>query len=177
MMPLIRELKPRARLLGTVYVPAEVNMVSQLPLMERAVREAGMELKAIAANSAAEVQEAALALVANRVDAICQLPGNLTAAAFPSMAQVARRARVPMFVFQSSQAHAGAVLAVARDYYEGGRASGAVAARVMRGEPPAKIPFIGFSGTKLIVNRAAAHELGVSIPKPVLDRADSVVGN
>jgi ABC-type uncharacterized transport system substrate-binding protein len=176
MMPLLRQVKPAAHQLGTIYVPAEVNMVSQLAVMERAVRDAGMTLKAIAANSAAEVQEATLALVASRVDAICQLPGNLTAAAFPSIAQVARRARVPMFVFQSSQARSGAVLAVSRDYYESGRESGKLAARVMRGESPKNIPFVGFSGTKVLVNPAAAREAGLTIPPAVLARADEVVG-
>jgi ABC-type uncharacterized transport system substrate-binding protein len=176
MMPLIRQVMPNARQLGTVYVPAEVNMTSQLPLMERAVRSAGMALKAIAANSAAEVQDAALALVANRVDAICQLPGNTTAAAFPSIAQVARRARVPVFVFQSSQAQEGALVAVARDYYESGRAAGAMAARVMRGESPARIAFVGFSGTKLLINSSTARELGITIPQAILTKADEIIG-
>jgi ABC-type uncharacterized transport system substrate-binding protein len=175
MMPLVRELKPKARLLGTIYVPAEINMVVQLAVMDRAVRDAGMELKAIAANSPSEVQEAALALVASRVDAICQLPGNLTAAAFPGIAQAARRARVPMFVYQTSQARAGAVLAVARDYYESGRESGKMAARVLRGESPAKIPFIGFSGTKLLVNPVAAQEADLVIPPSILAKADEVI--
>jgi ABC-type uncharacterized transport system substrate-binding protein len=176
MMPLVRQIAPRAHLLGTVHVPAEVNMVVNLAVMERAVRDAGMELKSIAANSAAEVQEAALALIANHVDAICQLPGNLTAAAFPSIAEAARRGRVPVFVFQSSQGRAGAVLAVARDYYESGRESGKVAARVMRGESPRGIPFAGYAGTKLLVNMAAARDAGLTVPAAVLARADEVFG-
>jgi ABC-type uncharacterized transport system substrate-binding protein len=176
MMPLIKQLQPSAHRLGTVYVPAEVNMVSQLAIMERAVRDAGMELKAVAANSTPEVQDAALALVSSRVDAICQLPGNLTAAAFPGIAQAARRARVPMFVFQSSQVRAGGLLALARDYYESGRESGKLAARVLRGESPAGIPFAAYSGTKLVVNPAAAREVGLTIPSSVLARADEVIG-
>ena len=50
------------------------------------------------------------------MDAICQIPGNLTVAAFPNIAQVARRGRVPVFAFQSSQSTT-AVLTIARDYY------------------------------------------------------------
>jgi ABC-type uncharacterized transport system substrate-binding protein len=176
MMPLIRQVMPNARRLGTVYMPAEINMTSQLPIMERAVRSAGMELKAVAANSAAEVQDAALALIANRVDAICQLPGNITAAAFPSIAQAARRARIPMFVFQTRQAQAGALIAVARDYYESGRASGGMVARVIRGESPARMPFVGFSGTKLMINLSAARELGVTVPQAILSKADTIIG-
>jgi ABC-type uncharacterized transport system substrate-binding protein len=176
MMPLVRQVLPQARALGTVFVPAEVNMVTQLAIMEKAVRGAGMTLTSVAANSASEVQDAALALIANRVDAICQLPGNLTAAAFPSIVQAARRARVPMFVFQTSQVRAGAVIAVARDYYESGRESGKMAARVMRGESPGSIPFAGFSGTRLLVNLPAAREARLTIPRTIIDKADEVIG-
>jgi ABC-type uncharacterized transport system substrate-binding protein len=176
MMPLVRQVLPGARVLGTVYVPAEVNMVAEMEVMQTAVRDAGMELRAVAANSAAEVQDAALALVTDDVDAICQIPGNLTAAAFPSIADVARRSRTPMFVFQTSQVRAGATLALARDYRESGGEAGRLAARVMRGESPASIPLVGFAGTKLVVNAAAARELGVAIPTAILDKADEVIG-
>ena len=175
-MPLIKEILPRARTLGTVYVPAEVNMVSQLEVMKKAVAAAGMELKPIAANSATEVGDAALALAAQHVDAICQLPGNLTAQAFPSLAQAAQRARLPMFVFQTSQVMAGAVAGMTRDYYDSGRESAHMAARVMRGEAPGRIPFVGFAKTKLIVNAGAARSLGLTLPPSLLSRADQVIG-
>jgi ABC-type uncharacterized transport system substrate-binding protein len=175
-MPLIKEFLPHVRTLGTVYVPAEVNMVAQLEVMKKAVKAAGLELKAVAANSPTEVGDAALALAAQHVDAICQLPGNLTAQAFPSMVQAAQRARLPMFVFQTSQIKAGAIGGLTRDYHENGRASGHIAARVMRGEQPATIPFEGVSKTKLILNDAAARSLGLTIPPAVLKRADQVIG-
>jgi ABC-type uncharacterized transport system substrate-binding protein len=176
MLALIRRYVPKAHTLGTVYVPAEVNMVSQLAAMTTIARAAGMEVKAIAANSTAEVGEAALALTAAHVDVICQLPGNLTAAAFPSLAQASRRARVPIFGFQSSAAHGGAVLAVARDYYDSGREAAQLAARVMRGESPAGMPFSGFAKTTLIVNVGAAREMGLATPPDLLQQAGQVLG-
>ena len=174
-MPLIKEFLPRVRTLGTVYVPAEVNMVMQMEVMKKAAAAAGLEVKAVAANSSTEVGEAAMALAASHVDAICQVPGNLTALAFPSMVQAAQRARLPMFVFQTSQIVAGAVGGLTRDYHENGRASGLIAARVMRGENPATIPFQGVSKTKLVLNQAAAGRLGMTIPPAVLKRADQVI--
>jgi ABC-type uncharacterized transport system substrate-binding protein len=176
MIPLIREYMPQVRTLGTVYVPAEVNMVSQLAVLKTAVAAAGLELKPIAANSATEVGDAALALAAAHVDVICQLPGNLTAQAFPSIAQAARRAKLPIFSFQTSQVLAGAVAGVTRDYYDSGREAAHVAARVMRGESPAAIPFAGFSKTKLVVNLDAARAMGLATPAAVVKRADQVVG-
>ena len=176
MPALIRSYLPKVRVLGTVYVPAEVNMVTQLEVMSKAMREAGIELKVVAANSASEVRDAALALLAGHVDAICQLPGNLTAAAFPSIAQVAKQARVPVFVFQGSQVRHGAVAGLARDYYDSGREAATLVARVMRGESPASIPFVGIGKTKLIVNPAAARDAGLKTPAATLAKADEVVG-
>ncbi len=175
MMPMIKAFRPGVRVLGTVYVPAEVNMVSQLEVLERAAAEAGLELRAVAANSTSEVGDATLALIAGGIDVICQLPGNLTAAAFPSIAQAARQGRVPVFAFQSSQVRTGAVLALARDYYDSGLAAGHLAARVMRGESPASIPLTGFTGTRLIVNLAAARAAGLTPPPDIVARADEVI--
>ena len=175
MLPILRSYLPNAHILGTVYVPAEVNMVSQLKVMQRVVQAAGMELKVMAANSSAEVGDAALALVASHVDAICQLPGNLTAAAFPSIALVSRQSRVPVFAFQSSQVRAGAVLAVARDYHASGVEAAKLAARVMRGESTAAIPLVSFSHTRLVINPSVTRALGLNPPRAILDKADEIV--
>jgi ABC-type uncharacterized transport system substrate-binding protein len=175
-MPLIKEFLPNVRTLGTVYVPAEINMVSQLAVMQKAAREAGIELKSVAANSSTEVGDAALSLVSQNIDAYCLIPGNLTAQAFPSIAQAANRAKLPVFVFQTSQVHGGAIAGMTRDYYDSGRESAHIAARVMRGESPGRIPFVGFDKTKLIVNATAARALGITPPDAVLKRADQVIG-
>jgi ABC-type uncharacterized transport system substrate-binding protein len=175
MVPLMRSYLPHVRVVGTVYVPAEVNMVSQRDVMAKVLRESGIELKAVAANSSSEVGDAALALISSQVDAICQLPGNLTVAAFPSIAEAARRARVPVFGFQSSQARGGAVAVLARDYYDSGRAAAKMAARVMLGESPATMPFVGFSETTLRLNKVAARELGLTTPPTALAKAHEVI--
>ena len=176
MLPLIKAFVPRARVLGTIYVPAEINMVTQLEQFKRIATAAGMEVRAVAANSTAEVADATLALIANGIDVICQIPGNLTASAFPSIAQAARQSRTPVFVFQSSQVRGGAMLGVSRDYYDSGHKAAALAARIMRGESPAKIPFEGFAGTKLLVNLDAAKAVGLTLPRDIVAKADEVIG-
>jgi len=176
MLQHIRRLLPRARVLGTVFVPAEVNMVSQRDVLLKAATKAGFEIRTMAANSPSEVSDAALALVSGRIDAFCQIAGNLTAAAFPSIAQVANQARMPVFVFQTGQARGGALLAVARDYHDAGHEAARMAARVMRGEHPSAIPFVAFAKTRLVVNLDAARRLGIALPGDLVSKADEVVG-
>ena len=174
MVPMIRSYLPKARVLGTVYAPAEVNMVYQKEMFEKEARAHGFEIKAVPANSTSEVADAALSLLSSHVDAICQIPGNLTVAAFPNIAQVAKRARMPVFAFQSSQS-TSAVLTLARDYSESGRQAAALAARVMRGENPATIPFGSVSSMRVIVNQAAARAAGLTTPPAVMAKANKVI--
>ena len=176
MLSLVRESMPRARKLGMVYVPAEVNMVHQRDALVAAAGPMGFEIKSVAANSSVEVADAAMALVTSGIDAVCQVAGNLTVTAFPGIAQAAMRAKLPVFVFQSAQLRAGGVLAVSRDYHGSGVASGQVAARIIRGERPATIPFVEYAPTKLMVNLDVARRIGFTVPQAVIRRADEVIG-
>jgi ABC-type uncharacterized transport system substrate-binding protein len=176
MLRVVRETLPSARRLGTLHVPAEANQVFHREQMLAAAKMAGYEYVSVPANTAAEIPDAAVSLTSMGIDAVVQLPGNLTAAAFPSLAEAARRVRLPVFVFQTSQIRQGALVAVARDYHDGGVQSALMAARVMRGESPAAIPFERVSGTKLVVNMAAAKAIGVSLPASLVQRAGERIG-
>ncbi|HHT9137160.1 MAG TPA: ABC transporter substrate-binding protein [Candidatus Wunengus sp. YC60] len=176
MMSIIREYFPFVRVVGTLFTPSEVNTVLHKGKITDAARKAGIGVVAVAANSSAEVSDAALALCNRKIDAVCQIPGNLTASSFPGIAQAARKAMLPIFAFQSTQAQAGAAVVLARDYYDGGKEAGLIAARVMRGENPANIPFQPFTKTKLIINLEAARAYGLKIPPSLLEKAQEVIG-
>lgn len=172
---LIRELLPNVHRIGTLFVPAEVNMVFNKDQLTKAAKEYGMEVEAVGVATSSEVPDAALALVGRGIDALVQIPGNLTAASFGGIAQAAQRARLPVFAFQQAQAREGAAVVVAKDFYDAGVEAGGVAARVMRGESPASIPFQPFAKTKLIIRPKAAEGTGLYIPASVLARADEVI--
>ena len=56
------------------------------------------------------------------------------------------------------------------------REAGRLAVRVMHGESPAGMPFIGYAKTKLIVNLTVARALGITTPPDVVARAGEVIG-
>jgi ABC-type uncharacterized transport system substrate-binding protein len=176
LLDIVRACLPAARRIGTLFVPAEVNSVYNKEKLEQAAERRGFELAAVAANTSAEVPDATLALLAQNIDAICQVGGNLTSSGFASIVQPARRARVPVFGFLTADSEGGAVVAAARDYYEGGRDAGRMAARIMRGENPASIPFQPLVKTRVLVRRDAARAVGLTIPPAVLEKAAEVVG-
>jgi ABC-type uncharacterized transport system substrate-binding protein len=177
LLALVRECLPSARRLGTLYVPSEVNSVYNKDQVAAVAPRHGFELVVVAANTSAEVADATLSLLSRNVDAICQVGGNLTTAAFASIAQPAQRARVPVFGFLTSDARNGAAVVAARDYFDGGREAGLMAARIMRGENPAAMPFQPLRTTRIVINRAAARAARLALPETLLQRATDVIGD
>ncbi len=175
LISVLRETMPSARRLGTLFVPSETNSVYNMQQITEAANRAGMEIVSVPTNTSADVPDAALSLMSRPLDAVCQIAGNLTASAFPSIVQAARKAKLPIFGFQSSQAHGGACVVVARDYYDGGREAALMAARVMRGENPASMPFTPLRTTRLLINLKAAKSCGLIIPASVLHKATHVI--
>jgi putative ABC transport system substrate-binding protein len=51
-----------------------------------------------------------------------------------------------------------------------------LAARVMRGERPATLPFQRVTKTRMLVNLTAAREANLAIPPAIVSRADEVLG-
>ena len=174
-MPLIRAALPKARRIGTLFVPSEVNSVFYKEDLDRVARAAGIELVAIGVTTTSEVPDAAIALCGRGIDAICQISDNMSGSCFASIAQAAKRSRIPLVSFASGQARHGAFLAIARDFYDNGEQSGLIAARVLRGESPAGIPFLPVQKMRVLVNLATAAEFGIVVPKEVLDRAVEVI--
>ena len=176
-LSLVRTHFPSIRKLGTLYCPAETNMVHYKIALDEAAKRGGFEVVYVPAETATDVPDAAAALMSRDIDAVLQIPGNLTASAFGSISAAARRAHIPVFAFQKSQALGGAMVVVARDYQDSGRRAAYLAARIMRGEDPKRIPLEDFGGTNLIVNLDAARELDITLPRELVQSAQELIGD
>jgi len=176
-LAILRAHFPSIHKIGALYCPAETNMVFAKAALDEAAKRAGFEIVYVPAETATDVPDAAAALMARDLDAVVQIPGNLTASAFGSISEAARRSHVPVFAFQKSQAIGGAMVVIARDYKDSGRHAAALAARIMRGENPKNIPLEDFAKTNLIVNLDAARALDITLPPALLREAKEVLGD
>lgn len=175
MMPILHKLVPQAKRMGAIFAPAEVNSVFNHSLLVQSAREAGYELLALGVNSSSDVLEVTQSLLADQVDVICLANSNLVGSSFPTVIQATHRARVPVFGFFGGSAPQGALVVLARDYYDMGVESGLIAARVMRGEHTSDIPFHQARTSKLIFNKSAARTCGITFSAEFLKSADQVI--
>ncbi len=173
MARVLREVMPRARRVGTLFSPAEINSVSYRDWLAAALKSEGIELVAVPVTASSETADATIMLCHEQIDAVCQISDNTVLPGFGQIVRKAGVAGLPVFCFDSNQLKTGAVLALARDFYQAGVEAGELCVRVLRGADPARIPFTNVRSERLIVNPAAAARLGLALPAGLLQRAET----
>ena len=153
-------------------MPAEVNSVYYKDQLLEAANKVGLEVETVGVSTSGEIADGAMALCGRTIDVFCQISDNLTGASFASLAQVAKRSRIPLMGFASAQVRNGAFMTISRDFFDGGVASGLIAARILRGEKPADIPFELVTKLKYAFNPSAGAQSGIVIPQSLLKKGN-----
>jgi ABC-type uncharacterized transport system substrate-binding protein len=175
MAKVIREILPKARRVGTLFVPGEVNSVVARGRFAEALEGEGLELVSLPVNGPTDVSDATLTLCQSGIDVLCQTSDNLSNATFPAISRACAMAKMPLFTFSPSMVNSGAILGVGTDFAENARDAGLLVAQVIRGQDPSQIPFHATAKIRRSVNLDNARRLGVSIPAEWVKTADLVI--
>jgi len=173
-LDLILEIVPQAKRIGFIYNSGEDNSISSLKQLKEEAAKRNIEVIEATVSNSSGVFLAAKSLV-GKVDAIHIPTDNTVVSAFESVVKVCEDNKIPLFAADIDSVPRGAVAAVAIDYYRLGRQSGDMAVQILQGADPGGMPVETLKELKLVVNKKAAQEMGVSLPEPVLKRADKVL--
>lgn len=169
---LLRELAPRARRIGMLHQASEERFV---PMMREFARKAGFEIASLIADRPEEIAPALAAAVPQRLEAIMVGGGPLNNLNRPIVVEAVARTRLPAVYPELPFVEAGGLVAYASDLRDGFVRLADYAHRILKGAKPADLPVEQSSKYELVVNMKTANALGISIPKPVLLRADRVI--
>ncbi|TBZ98753.1 MULTISPECIES: ABC transporter substrate-binding protein [Rhizobium] len=173
-LALIKEILPDVKSIGYLYNSGEANSVSLLAVLKAEAEKAGLKVVESAATKSAEVQGAARALV-GRADAIYIPTDNTIISALEGAVAVAEESKLPLFTADTDSVSRGSIAALGFNYYDVGKQTGEIVVRVLKGENPGNIAVKTPAGSDLVVNKAAAEKMGVTLPQSVLSRANKVV--
>lgn len=171
---LIKEISPNAKSIGFLYNTAETNSVSILAALKEEAAKNGMTVIESVATKSAEVQGAARGLV-GRADVFYIPTDNTIVSAFEAAVGVAEEAKIPLYAADTGSVDRGAVAALGFNYFDVGKQTGAIVARILKGEAPGDIPVTVAAGTDLVINKGAATRMGVTLPEAIVSRATRTV--
>ena len=82
---------------------------------------------------------------------------------------------VPAIYFQREFADTGGLMSYGASFEDASRLCGDYAGRILKGAKPADLPIQQSTKVELLINLKAAKTLGLTIPLPLLGRADEVI--
>ncbi|GAB3630362.1 ABC transporter substrate-binding protein [Pandoraea terrae] len=171
---LIKRVVPNAKRVGMVYNPGEANSVVVVNELKKLLPGAGMTLVEAAAPRTVDISSAAASLV-GKVDVIYTNTDNNVVSAYESLVKVANDRKIPLVASDTDSVKRGAIAALGINYYDLGRQTGKVVARVLKGEKPGAIASETSSNLELFVNTAAAEKQGVKLSDALIKEAKTVI--
>jgi len=173
-LDLIARITPNAKKIGVIYNPGEANSVTLVALVKEHAPAHGMTIVEAAAPRSNDVLAAARSLV-GKVDAVYVPTDNTVVSALEGVIKTGIENKLPIYAGDTDSVPRGAIAALGFNYYDVGRQTGVIVARVLKGEKPGDIAVEGIEKTELAVNPKSAEAMGVTIPADVIAEAKTVV--
>src|SRR6056297_3396951 len=173
-LALIKEFIPDVKNIGVLYNSGEVNSVVEIDIAKEVASELGLNIVEGTATNTGEVSLATSSLM-GKVDAIYLPTDNTIASAVPSIMKIALENNIPVFGAQKGEIENGAIATRGLDYFNLGKETGHIAARVLNGEDAASIPIVGSQNLQFIVNKQSLEDFNLEIPEDLKDEVDLLI--
>jgi len=176
-LELLHEIMPAARVMALLVNPRNPAVAEATTnQMQAAARMLGLDLQVLHASNDDEVEAAFAKAVQMRASAVVMSAGDpfFTSQARP-LAALAVRYAMPAVGPGRDFAAAGGLVAYGADINDAYRLAGSYTGRILKGEKPANLPVQQATKVELIINLKAAKALGLTVPLPLLGRADEVI--
>ena len=175
-LKMIREMMPEAKKIGILYTTSEANSCSTIEQYKSLAGDYGFEIVDTGINTSADIEIAATDLV-SKVDCLCNLTDNTVVNALQTVLDKANNAGIPVFGSEIEQVKSGCVASMGIDYFQLGVETGAMAAKILKGEATAQdTNFITASKAELYVNTAAADKIGMKLDDSYVKDAAQTFG-
>lgn len=174
-LELIRQMQPDAKTIGIVYTTSEANSVSAIKEYQEYAGDYGFTIEAAGVTTQAEVTQAVDNLIKKGVDCFSNLTDNNVVGVLSSVLEKTDEAGIPVYGSEIEQVVKGCVASAGIDYIELGKRTGAMAAKILKGEATAsEMDYETISDYNIYTNSEALAKLGITLPDDVKAKAVEV---
>jgi putative ABC transport system substrate-binding protein len=175
-LELLHELIPTATLIAFLVNPANKALAeSDTREAQETARALGLKLLVLNASNQAEIDAAFATLVREQAGALMTNSESLFMVQSNYLAALTARDKVPALYAFRENATSGGLMSYGADFLSAARELGVYAGRVLNGEKPRDLPVQQATKIEFVVNLKAAKALGITVPLPLLGRADEVI--
>jgi putative ABC transport system substrate-binding protein len=176
-LELLAQIAPGLRRVAIMFNPESAPYVESdyLPQFEAAARSLKVAAVTAPVRSDAEIETAITSLGSEPGGGLIVMPGVYMNVRRTTIISLAARHHVPGVYSSSDYARDGGLLSYGADLTDMFRRAAPYVDRILRGAKPAELPVQLPTKFEMAVNLKTAKALGLTIPPPVLARADEVI--
>jgi len=170
----LKEAVPRITRVGVLVNPANTASAMQVQAMRAAANALKLELQVLDVRTASEFGNAFVAMAQGRIEAILVNTDTLFRAHYTEIADLAGKQKLPSTGTKEFAA-AGGLIGYGVDDAAMYRHAAYFVDRILKGARPDDLPIEQATKLELVLNLRTAKALGLTIPQPLLLRADEVI--
>jgi putative ABC transport system substrate-binding protein len=174
-LELMRELIPAATNIAVLVNPTSPIAEPFSRSMQAAARTLGQQVHVLQASTEQDFDKVFADLARLRAGALVISPDVFFNTKIEQLAVLSLRHAVPAIFQYREFAAAGGLISYGSDETEYYRLIGIYAGRILKGEKPADLPVVQSTKVEMILNLKTAKALGITVPLPLLGRADEVI--
>ena len=175
-LELLKEAVPKVARVAVLYDPAIPPSVLEVKeLLPVAARALGLTLQPWEVRRADGFEKVFAALNKQRPDGLYVSGGPLMAANRKRIADFALKSRLPSMYGSREAVEAGGLMSYGADLANNYQRVAYFVDRILKGAKPADLPVERPTKFELVINLKTAKQIGVTIPQPLLYRADKVI--
>jgi putative ABC transport system substrate-binding protein len=174
-LQLLHELASNVGVVAIVVNPNNPQADEQLQELQAAARTLGVQVEAFKAGSPSEIDTAFANLVQRRAGALLMAADAFFNTRKEQFIVLSARHALPMIFPYREFPAAGGLMSYGTSLADAYRQEGVYAGRILKGEKPAQMPVQQAVKVELVINLQTARALGLTVPLPMLGRADEVI--
>jgi putative ABC transport system substrate-binding protein len=174
-LELLKAAVPQVSRVTVLYNPDSPVAGPALNGAREAARALAVELQVLEVRRPNELARAFSALAPWHTGALIALSDPVFGSEPAQLAKLAAKNRLPAMYASRRFAEAGGLLAYGPNYSDNFRRAATYVDKILKGARPADLPVEQPSRFELVINLKTARTLGLTIPQPLLLRADDVI--
>jgi putative tryptophan/tyrosine transport system substrate-binding protein len=172
---MLHQTVPNPTLIGFLVNPTNSNAASDTNDVQAAANVLGSKLIVVQASADSDLEGAFANFAKQQADAVLIATDTLFRNQVDQLGALAVRHKLPMICSWRECATAGGLMSYGANILESYRQQGTYAGRILKGEKAADLPVVQATRFDLVINLKTAKTLGLTVPLPLLGRADEVI--